>query len=191
MAKRLRRLTESDDNRLVEAVRSSAQLIWQAGLGAFSRAQEEGDKAFENLMHAGSDLQRRMHGAHEGKAPDVIDAVGRAVDMVGKQAADSWGKVEHAFEERLSRTLHDIGVPTRDDIKQLAQQIEELRKLVEVLPSKKVAAAKGRVTPTAMITAKEPTPGKVAKAPSKSGRKNPAARTSVGSSERKASGSTA
>lgn len=197
MVKKLRTLTEADDNQLVEAVRSSAHLIWQAGLGAFSRAQEEGDKAFENLMNAGSDLQKRMEGVDEGMAPDLAATVGRAVDMVGKQAADSWGKVEHAFEDRLSRTLHDIGVPTRDDIRQLAQQIDELRNLVEVLSSKGAAAEKGMALQSAMLAAKKPATRVSATTRSKAATKNPAtkktmvAKAAAESAERKAPRSSA
>ena len=41
MVKKLKEFTE--DKELASAVRSSAQQIWQAGLGAFAKAQEEGE----------------------------------------------------------------------------------------------------------------------------------------------------
>lgn len=37
---------EDDEQRMTEAVRMSSQEIWQAGLHAFARAQEEGGKQF-------------------------------------------------------------------------------------------------------------------------------------------------
>ena len=38
------------DVHLSSSVKDSAQLIWQAGLGAFNKAQAEGTKAFEALV---------------------------------------------------------------------------------------------------------------------------------------------
>jgi hypothetical protein len=35
------------------SVKDSAQQIWQAGLGAFAKAQAEGSKAFEAAQNAG------------------------------------------------------------------------------------------------------------------------------------------
>ncbi len=37
---------EDDEQRMTEAVRMSSQEIWQAGLHAFAKAQEEGGKQF-------------------------------------------------------------------------------------------------------------------------------------------------
>ncbi|HEU4843331.1 MAG TPA: phasin family protein, partial [Burkholderiaceae bacterium] len=42
MVKKLKTLAKDDDKQLANAVRNSAQQIWQAGLGAFAKAQEEG-----------------------------------------------------------------------------------------------------------------------------------------------------
>jgi poly(hydroxyalkanoate) granule-associated protein len=191
MAKKLRTLTASDDNQLVEAVRSSAHMIWQAGLGAFSRAQEEGDKVFANLINAGSDLQRRMRGAEGSQASDLVGTIGNTADTIGKQAADSWRRVEHAFEDRLSRAPQNIGVPSRDDIQQLATQIEELRKLIEGLPDKRAASRKASVTATARVAAKKQAAGATAKAPRKAAPKKPAPTAAAGAAESKASGSAA
>ena len=46
---------------LAGAVRESAQQTWLAGLGAFSKAQEEGGKVFENLVKEGLTIQRKSH----------------------------------------------------------------------------------------------------------------------------------
>jgi poly(hydroxyalkanoate) granule-associated protein len=184
MVKKLRALTESDDNQLVEAVRSSAHLIWQAGLGALSRAQEEGDKAFANLMSAGSHLQRRMRGADGSQATDLVGSIGSAADTIGKQPADSWGKFEHAFEGRLARALQNMGVPSRDDIQQLAARIEELQKMLEVLPNNGApVSGKVPVAATARVAVKKT----VAKAPAKTARKaipkKPAMKAGAGAAE--------
>ena len=188
MAKKLRSLTASDDNQLLAAVRSSAHLIWQAGIGAFSRVREEGDKAFANLMNTGSHVQRRMRGMEGSQASDLGGAIGQPEDTIGKQAADSWGKLEHAFEERLARALQNIGVPSRDDIQQLVTQIEELGKLIERLPNKLAASRKMPVTTTARARAKKPAVKTMAKAPLKTARKRLVVKAAAGTAESKAPG---
>jgi len=59
MVKKLKALSKSDDKQLADAVRTSAQQIWQAGLGAFAKAQEEGGKVFAKLVKEGTALQKR------------------------------------------------------------------------------------------------------------------------------------
>ena len=48
---------EYDPQQMSEQMKNSAQQIWQAGLGAFAKAQEEGSKIFEALVKDGSKLQ--------------------------------------------------------------------------------------------------------------------------------------
>ena len=53
------------DNQVAAKVRDSAQQIWLAGMGAFSKAQAEGGKVFEALMKEGTALQRKTQGLAE------------------------------------------------------------------------------------------------------------------------------
>ncbi|MEN9867996.1 MAG: hypothetical protein RL748_3586, partial [Pseudomonadota bacterium] len=53
MVKKLKATGKTDDKQLASAVRTSAQQIWQAGLGAFAKAQEEGGKVFTKLVKEG------------------------------------------------------------------------------------------------------------------------------------------
>ena len=48
---------EFDPQQMSEHMKNSAQQIWQAGLGAFAKAQEEGSKVFEALVKDGSQFQ--------------------------------------------------------------------------------------------------------------------------------------
>lgn len=56
MTKKPKAPPESNDKDLAEAIRSSAQQIWQAGLGALAKAHAEGDKMFAGLVLEGTDL---------------------------------------------------------------------------------------------------------------------------------------
>jgi poly(hydroxyalkanoate) granule-associated protein len=142
MVKKLKALAKSDDKQLAEAVRTSAQQIWQAGLGAFAKAQEEDGKAFAKLVKEGTELQKRTQKLANGKAMDVTDTVSKMADSVSNQASGSWDKLEQVFEDRVSRSLKSLGVPTQSDIKTLIARIEELRKAVATLSGMKPAVTK-------------------------------------------------
>ncbi|HYD96066.1 MAG TPA: phasin family protein [Noviherbaspirillum sp.] len=140
MVKKLKALAKSDDLQLAEAVRTSAQQIWQAGLGAFAKAQEEGGKVFAKLVKEGTELQKRTQFLANGKVNDVTGTVVKMADSVSKQAAGSWDKLEQVFEDRVSRSLKSLGVPTQEDIQTLTKRVEELSKSVEALTGKKTAS---------------------------------------------------
>src|SRR3981189_1029904 len=109
MVKKLKSLAKDDDKQLANAVRNSAQQIWQAGLGAFAKAQEEGGRVFSKLVKEGTDLQKRTRSLAEGKVSDVTGTVTKVADGVSKQASGSWDKLEQVFEDRVSRALGTIG----------------------------------------------------------------------------------
>jgi poly(hydroxyalkanoate) granule-associated protein len=142
-----------DDDRLADAVRASAQQIWQAGLGAFAKAQQEGGRGFTRLVRDGSELQQRAR-----KVEAATDTVARAAGRATRRSAGSWDKLEQVFEERVARALATIGVPARTEIEELRQRIGELERLVAGLaarparPAKAVAAA-----PAAIKTARKRT----------------------------------
>ena len=145
MVKKLKELAE--DKELANAVRSSAQQIWQAGLGAFAKAQEEGGRVFSKLVKEGTQFQQRA----EDKVADVSDSVGKLADGVGKHASGSWDKLEQVFEERVARALATIGVPTQHDIVALHAKLDALSAQVAALSQ---PAAKAVLTPAQPVAAR-------------------------------------
>ncbi len=118
----------TSDPLLADAARISPQQIWQAGLGAFVKAQEEGDRAFNRLVSEGSELQERTRAQHS--------------DPDDPQAPASWHKLEQIFEDRVARALAAMAVPTHHDIEQLQRQVEQLQRAVDALSASKPAAKK-------------------------------------------------
>lgn len=100
----------------------STNRIWLAGLAAFARAQEEGNKFFDTLVKEGESLQRSArHQADE--SPNEL--LGRAIR--------GWDQLGQVFENQVSETLHRLGVPTQRDIQALSLRIEELNRKLEEL----------------------------------------------------------
>lgn len=146
---------EQEEEALARAVRSSAQQIWQAGLGAFAKAQQEGGRAFTRLVRDGSELQKRAR-----KVEDATDTVARKAERSSRRASGTWGKLEQVFEERVARALAAIDVPARSEMEALNHRIDELeRMLAELSVAPKAAKAPAaKKAPAKKAAAKQPAP---------------------------------
>lgn len=130
------------DSALAGQVKASAQQIWLAGMGAFARAQEEGNKVFEALVKEGTALQKKTASAAE----DKFDEVSSKVSGVQARAGQGWDKLESIFEERTAKALKRLGVPSARDVDALSARVDELSakvtRLAKAASVKKAAAAK-------------------------------------------------
>jgi poly(hydroxyalkanoate) granule-associated protein len=145
-----------------KSITESAQQIWLAGMGAFTRAQSEGGKLFETLVRDGLSLEQTARKFAGSRAGVVRDAMEGRVDQARERAADTWDKLEKVFEDRVQRALVKLGVPGRDDLHALTQRVErltaELRKSSASKPARSSAPAK------AVKAAKPAKPAKPVKA---------------------------
>lgn len=119
--------------RLSDAVRDSAQQIWQAGLGAFTRAQTEGGKAFEALVSEGVRFQRKTQSAAEEKITEATQKMASVASDLGTRASGQWDKLEGIFEDRVARALNKLGVPSAKDVQALIARIDALSASVQAL----------------------------------------------------------
>lgn len=170
------RATQADkSSQLAGAVKDSAQQIWLAGMGAFSKAQEEGTKVFEALVKEGTNLQKKTQGIAEEKISEVTGKMSAMADTVTSKAGQNWDKLESIFEARTAKALNKLGVPTAKDVDALVQRVDALAAAVAKLS--KGAAPKAAVKAAAKAPAKSArkaaTPA--AKAPAKRARKTVAA----------------
>ena len=152
MVKRLKDIAaSSSDSKLADTVRDSAQQIWLAGLGAFSKAQEEGVKVFDALVKEGKGLEAKTRKLTEDRVGEVTDQVNKAAQSATTKANAAWDKLEQVFEDRVARSLNRLGVPTNKDINALSKQVEELSAAVKALRAKEPKAA---AAPAKRATAK-------------------------------------
>jgi poly(hydroxyalkanoate) granule-associated protein len=148
------------DSALAGTVKDSAQQIWLAGLGAWSKAQEEGGKVFEALVKEGSSLQRKTQAVAEEKIGEVTSRMSNMAGDVTAKAGQQWDKLETIFEERTSKALNKLGVPSSKDVEALIKRIDDLSaqvaKLSKAAPAKAARASaksNGVVKPAAKRTA--------------------------------------
>ena len=143
------------------SVKDSAQQIWQAGLGAFTRAQAEGSKAFEALVKEGVSIQRKTQAAAEGKITEATTKMSTMATDISSKASGQWDKLENIFEERVAKALNKLGVPSAKDVSALIARIDELNKAVQKLSGKSPASA--ATQPAAKPAARKPIAKKAAR----------------------------
>jgi poly(hydroxyalkanoate) granule-associated protein len=145
------------------AIKDSAQQIWLAGLGAFSKAQEEGGKAFESLVKEGMSIQRKTQAVAEERISEATSRVTSMATDISSKAAGQWDKLENIFEERVAKALNKLGVPSARDVEALIERIDALNQHVQRLSTKAPTKA------PAKTAARKAAPAK--KAPAKAARK--------------------
>jgi poly(hydroxyalkanoate) granule-associated protein len=174
------------DSQLAGAVKDSAQQIWLAGMGAFSKAQAEGGKVFDTLVKEGMSLQRKTQAVAEERISEVTGKMTAMADDVTSKAGQKWDKLESIFEERVAKALNKLGVPSSKDVDALIQRIDTLSAKVaelgktpaaKVAPAAKKAAAKkaaAKKVAAKKVAAKRATAKETAAAPAKAARKTAA-----------------
>ncbi len=144
---------------LTGSVKDSAQQIWQAGLGAITRAQAEGTKAVESLVKESISIQRKTQAAAEEKINEATHKMSSMATDISSKASGQWDKLENIFEERVAKAMAKLGVPSAKDVEALSSRIDELSKAVQKLSAKNSGTAPA-VKPAAKSTAKPATKAK-------------------------------
>jgi poly(hydroxyalkanoate) granule-associated protein len=143
----------------------SAQQIWMAGVGAFTRAQGEGSKLFEALVKEGMSIEQHTRKLATGKVDAVRDAVEDRVGVVRERATDTWDRLEKVFEERVQRALNRLGVPGREELSDLVGRVDALTGELKKFGGKSATkSAAKRVVPVKKVGSKRPAKA-AAKAP--------------------------
>lgn len=164
MAKTKSEKTKKSAKELQEEVLDSAHEVWLAGLGALSKAQDEGGKFFRTLVERGKELE----GKGREKAGEVKEKVGERMEEARKEARTRGEGLSKMVDERVSSMLERLGVPSRDEIQTLTERVEALNRRIEGMdggdqPAAKKPAAKkpaAKKAPAKKTSAKKKTPAK-------------------------------
>jgi poly(hydroxyalkanoate) granule-associated protein len=131
-----------------EELKESVHRIWLAGLGALATAEEEGGKIFSRLVERGRDVESK------GKVEvDKLKSDAERFKAKAESAFETWGD---KFDEKLTATLRRLGVPTREEIRNLTQKVEELNAKIEQLKPRVTPAGPTVVTPETATTPTDP-----------------------------------
>ena len=121
MNKRVEKATDQA-KKFGDDVVNAGRNVWLAGLGAYSWAEEETRKTFDDLVHRGEKLEKNEK-----------NVVTKTIDEATTKAKELGTKVEDTVHDTVTTVLHRAGVPSRDEIQTLIARVEELTKKVETL----------------------------------------------------------
>lgn len=119
------------DAQRANKIKDSARQIWLAGLGAYTKAEEDAGRFFDRLVHEGEEIESKTRSVVEKQ----VKSVEHRVDDVRGRATGTWDKLEHMFDERVSGALRRLGFPRQGDIDAMEQRIAALEKEVKQLKS--------------------------------------------------------
>jgi len=122
-----------NDPQLAAKIKGSARQIWLAGLGAYTKAEEDTGRFFERLVQEGEQLENRTRGVVEKQIRSVEDRV----EGVRERATGTWDRLEHLFDERVSGALRRLGIHRQEDIEALEHRIEVLEAELSALRDSK------------------------------------------------------
>ncbi len=94
-----------------------------------SQERPQAAALFEKLVEQGKGFREKARGA----ADEAMKTVRSQADATVTQAQGQWDKLEQVFEERVSRSLHRLGVMTREELDDLSRQVQELNASVQAL----------------------------------------------------------
>jgi poly(hydroxyalkanoate) granule-associated protein len=115
-----------------------------AASSAGRRAQQEGPKALQDAVVEGlkrlsqsrSTAQRHVRDAFESAQETLQSRVGDARE----QAQETWDNLEALFQSRVQRAMHQLGVPTAEEIRALTRRVSELNETVSRISERQRAA---------------------------------------------------
>lgn len=119
-----------------------------AGSSAGRRAKKEGPRAFQEAVVEGlkllgqsrSTAQRRVRDAFENAQETLQSRVGGARE----QAQETWDNLEALFQSRVQRAMHQLGVPTAEEIRALTRRVSELNDSVNKINQRQRPAQRAR-----------------------------------------------
>lgn len=109
---------------LSEKIKESARQIWLAGLGAYTKAEEDTGKIFEKLVKEGEEIENLTRGVVEKQFKAVEDKV----EGVREKASGTLNKLESVFDQRVSSALERLGIPSQSYVAELEKRISALEK---------------------------------------------------------------
>jgi poly(hydroxyalkanoate) granule-associated protein len=114
--------------------KSRSRTRQSAGSRAEPRAQKERPAAFQDavaeglklLSQSGTTAQRRVRDVFETAQETLQSRVGGARE----QAQETWDNLEALFQSRVQRAMHQLGVPTAEEVRALTRRVSELNDTV-------------------------------------------------------------
>jgi len=175
--------SDKESSSWVGGIEKYSRKIWLAGLGIYSKIDQDGPKLFDSLVKDGEKAEKQAKKTAEDVADTAKASTTSRVSGVKDRALGKWGELEEAFDKRLNSAISRLGVPSRNEIKALHQQVDSLTKQIEKLTGASVTPISSRAAaakPAASKAAAKPlAKAAAAKPAAKTAAAKPAAKTAA------------
>jgi poly(hydroxyalkanoate) granule-associated protein len=128
--------------RAFQTIRTSAQKAIGAGVQAATGVGQSAYGAFDSLVKQGAAFEAKSRKAALAKATKARHAVCAQAEEAKAKTVDAVNHLEKVFEQRVSRAISRIGVPTTKDVRALTRQVAQLQASVEQLRRSRARAAR-------------------------------------------------
>ena len=172
---------EKEGSSWVGEVEKYSRQIWLAGLGAYSKISNDGSKLFETLVKDGEKAEKQAKTRVDEQVDAAKSSAKSAKSRVGdvkERALGKWSELEEAFDKRLNSAISRLGVPSRNEVKALHQQVDTLTKQIEKLTGASVKSVSAKPAAAKPAAAAKPLAKAAPKAAAKSAVK-PAAKAAA------------
>ena len=116
---------------LLTDVKHAARQIWLAGLGAYSKAGQEGADYLKDLIKSGESVEKQGKKLVTEQVEAANDTVKTSVFSVKEKVEVQLDKVEKAFDARVASALNRLGIPSKKDVAALSVKLDVLSALLE------------------------------------------------------------
>ena len=100
--------------------------VWLAGLGALATVEEEGTKLFNRLVDRGQAFEEeRRH-----KLEEATETVRKQSDEAISQLEEASEETQSVLTETVNSAMERLGVPTREEVDDLADKVDRLSRQV-------------------------------------------------------------
>ena len=123
--------------------KKTAQAVTDQVKTVVGKAQEETGKLVDSLVKEGEKLREQTLKLAEDAAGEVKERVEEArslVESAKTKAGDTLDNLEQLFEERVARALQRLGVPTHNDLQDIARRLDEINDRIKALANEPAAA---------------------------------------------------
>ena len=107
--------------------------VWAAGVGALAEARKKGGDSFDSLVALGNSVLEKGSDAARAASDQVGTAASRLTDTAKDVAEGAVDGVQDRVESVVEAVLARIGVPGRDEVLALREQVEALQAKIVAL----------------------------------------------------------
>ena len=135
----------------LEHIEDSAHKIWLAGLGAFSKAEKEGEKLFASLVKQGTSVEEQYREYLVGTVKKATSTTTSTIDFMEKM-----------FAQRMAEAIARLPAPAAESMDAVVKQMNHLRSSILGLMGVASEAPKAKPDAAAKPAARKKATKKVA-----------------------------